>query len=140
MLIKMTVLALWTLRFGASVYRGLKSGIKVLSDINIVLAIVAILFVLIAGPGVFILDLTLNSMGLMVSNFIAAATWTDPIENGSFPDDWTGFYWSWWLAYTGMIGLLFSRLCRGRTIRQLVFGVIGLGCLGRWLLSAGWGG
>lgn len=138
--IKMAVLAFWTALFGASVYRGLKSGIKVLADINIALAIAAIIFVLIAGPGVFILDLTLNSMGLMFSNFIAAATWTDPIENGSFPKDWTGFYWAWWLAYTGMIGLFFARISRGRTIRQLVLGVIGWGCLGTWLFMAVMGG
>ena len=137
MLIKMAVLAFWTALFGASVYRGLKSGIKVLADINIALAII---FVLIAGPGLFIMDLTVNSMGLMFSNFISAATWTDPIENGSFPEDWTGFYWAWWLAYTGMIGLFFARISRGRTIRQLVLGVIGWGCLGTWLFMAVMGG
>lgn len=87
MIIKISVLSLWTLLFGASVYRGLKSGIKVLANINIVLAIFAILFVLIAGPGVFIMDLTVNSIGLMFNNFIRAATWTDPIQNGSFPED-----------------------------------------------------
>ena len=125
MLIKMVVLAFWTALFGASVYRGLKSGIKVLADINIALAVAAIIFVLIAGPGIFIMDLTVNSIGLMFSNFVSLATWTDPIENGSFPEDWTGFYWAWWLAYTGMIGLFFARISRGRTIRQMVLGVIG---------------
>ena len=134
------MLAFWTALFGASVYRGLKSGIKVLADINITLAVMAIIFVLIAGPGIFIMDLTVNSIGLMFSNFIAAATWTDPIENSSFPDDWTGFYWAWWLAYTGMIGLFFARISRGRTIRQLVLGVIGWGCLGTWLFMAVMGG
>ncbi len=138
--IKMGVLVLWTALFGASVYRGLKSGIKVLADINIALAIIALLFVLIAGPGLFILDLTVNSMGLMVSNFITMATWTDPIDNGSFPEDWTGFYWAWWIAYTGMVGLFFGRISRGRTIRQLVLGVIGWGCLGTWLFMAVMGG
>jgi BCCT family betaine/carnitine transporter len=140
MVIKMSVLSLWTLLFGASVYRGLKSGIKVLADINIVLAIFAIFFVLIAGPGVFIMDLTVNSIGLMFNNFISTATWTDPIENGSFPEDWTGFYWGWWLAYTGMVGLFFGRISRGRTIRQLVLGVICWGCLGTWLFLAVMGG
>ena len=140
MMIKMSVLSLWTLLFGASVYRGLKSGIKVLADINIVLAIFAIFFVLIAGPGVFIMDLTVNSIGLMFNNFISTATWTDPIENGSFPEDWTGFYWGWWLAYTGMVGLFFGRISRGRTIRQLVLGVICWGCLGTWLFLAVMGG
>jgi BCCT family betaine/carnitine transporter len=140
MVIKMSVLGLWTLLFGTSVYRGLKSGIKVLADINIVLASVAILFVLIAGPGVFIMDLTVNSIGLMFNNFIHTSTWTDPINNGSFPEDWTGFYWAWWLAYTGMVGLFFGRISRGRTIRQLVLGVIGWGCLGTWLFIAVMGG
>jgi len=140
MLIKMSVLFLWTLLFGASVYRGLKSGIKVLADINMALALFAVLFILVAGPGVFILDLTVNSIGLMFNNFISTATWTDPINNGSFPEDWTGFYWAWWLAYTGMIGLFFGRISRGRTIRQLVLGVIIWGCLGTWLVLAVMGG
>jgi BCCT family betaine/carnitine transporter len=140
MLIKMSVLVLWTLLFGASVYRGLKSGIKVLADINMALAFFAVLFILVAGPGVFILDLTVNSIGLMFNNFISTATWTDPINNGSFPEDWTGFYWAWWLAYTGMIGLFFGRISRGRTIRQLVLGVIMWGCLGTWLVLAVMGG
>ena len=140
MVIKMSVLVLWTLLFGASVYRGLKSGIKVLADINMVLALIAVIFILVAGPGVFILDLTVNSIGLMFNNFISTATWTDPINNGSFPEDWTGFYWAWWLAYTGMIGLFFGRISRGRTIRQLVLGVICWGCLGTWLVLAVMGG
>jgi BCCT family betaine/carnitine transporter len=76
----------------------------------------------------------------MFSNFITMGTWTDPIDNGSFPEDWTGFYWAWWLAYTGMIGLFFARISRGRTIRQVVLGVIGWGCLGTWLFMAVMGG
>ena len=140
MLIKMAVLTLWTLIFGASVYRGLKAGIKVLADINIALAVIAIVFVLLAGPGVFIMDLTVNSVGLAFSSFISASTWTDPIENGSFPEDWTGFYWAWWLDYTGMVGLFFGRISRGRTIRQLVLGVIGWGTLGTWLFMSVMGG
>ncbi|MFT5484992.1 MAG: BCCT family betaine/carnitine transporter [Halieaceae bacterium] len=140
LLIKLVVLGLWTLLFGASVYRGLKAGIKILADINIALGILAIGFVLVAGPGIFIMDITVNSLGLMVDNFFSMATWTDPIENGSFPEDWTGFYWAWWIAYTGMVGLFFGRISRGRTIRQLVLGVIGWGCLGTWLFLAVMGG
>ena len=140
MMVKMSVLCMWTLLFGASVYRGLKSGIKVLADINMALVILAVVFILVAGPGVFILDLTVNSVGLMFNNFIRAATWTDPINNGSFPEDWTGFYWAWWLAYTGMIALFFGRISRGRTIRQLVLGVICWGCLGTWVVLAVMGG
>ena len=140
LMVKMGVLVMWTALFGASVYRGLKKGIKLLADINIALGVIALLFVLLAGPTLFILDLTVNSIGLMFNNFLATATWTDPIEGGSFPRDWTGFYWAWWIAYTGMVGLFFGRISRGRTIRQLVLGVIGWGCLGTWLFLAITGG
>jgi len=139
-MIRTLVLIMWTCLFGASVYRGLKSGIKLLADLNIVLGIVVIMFVLVAGPTLFILEITINSLGLMIDNFVRMATWTDPIDNGSFPDDWTGFYWAWWIAYTGMVGLFFGRISRGRTIRQLVLGVIGWGCVGTWLFLAIMGG
>lgn len=140
LLIKLGVLFMWTALFGASVYRGLKKGIKLLADINIVLGITALLFVLLLGPTLFILDLTVNSMGLMFNNFLTTTTWTDPIDKSSFPKDWTGFYWAWWIAYTGMVGLFFGRISRGRTIRQVVFGIIGWGCLGTWLFLAIMGG
>lgn len=139
-IIKLGVLALWAMLFGASVYRGLKNGIRLLADFNIVLAVIALLFILLAGPTLFILDLTVNSVGLMFNNFLTTATWTDPIEGGSFPRDWTGFYWAWWIAYTGMVGLFFGRISRGRTIRQVVVGIIGWGCLGTWLCLAVMGG
>lgn len=139
-MIRTLVLIMWTCLFGASVYRGLKSGIKLLADLNIVLGIVVIVFVLVAGPTLFILEITINSLGLMIDNFVRMSTWTDPIDNGSFPDDWTGFYWAWWIAYTGMVGLFFGRISRGRTIRQLVLGVIGWGCVGTWLFLAIMGG
>ncbi len=140
MVIKLVVLLLWTLLFGASVYRGLKKGIKILADVNIALGVLALVFVLLAGPTLFILDLTVNSVGLMFNNFLTTSTWTDPIAKGSFPRDWTGFYWAWWIAYTGMVGLFFGRISRGRTIRQVVFGIIGWGCLGTWLFLAIMGG
>lgn len=136
LLVKMGVLIMFTVLFGSSVYRGLKKGIKLLADINMVLGVIVLLFILLAGPTVFILNLTTNSIGLVLDNFLAAISWTDPIEQGDFPRDWTGFYWAWWVAYTGMVGLFFGRISRGRTIRQLVLGVIGWGTLGTWLCLA----
>ncbi|NNC37264.1 MAG: BCCT family transporter [Acidimicrobiales bacterium] len=138
--VKLALLVIWTLLFGASVYRGLKKGIKVLADINMVLAIIAILFVLIAGPTLFILNLSVNSLGLMFQNMIAMSVWTDPIEQTGFPGDWTVFYWAWWLAYAAFVGMFIGRISRGRTIRQLVVGVIGWGSLGTITFLAVMGG
>jgi BCCT family betaine/carnitine transporter len=130
LLTRLGVLAFWTLLFGASVYRGLNKGIRILSDINIVLAILILLFILVVGPTVFILNLSANSLGLMLNNFIRMSFWLDPIEARGFPEAWTLFYWAWWISYAPMMGLFFGRISRGRTIRQLILGVIGWGTLG----------
>ncbi|MBN7796534.1 BCCT family transporter [Parahaliea mediterranea] len=130
LLTRFGVLAFWTLLFGASVYRGLHKGISVLSDINIGLAMAILLFILFAGPTVFILSLSANSLGLMLDNFTRMSFWLDPVERGGFPEAWTLFYWAWWVSYAPMMGLFFGRISRGRTIRHLVLGVIGWGSLG----------
>ena len=130
MTLNLAVLAVWTLIFGTSVYRGLKAGIRRLADINIFLAVFVVVFVLLAGPTVFILSLSVNSVGLMLNNFVHMSFWLDPVEKSGFPEDWTIFYWAWWIAYAPLMGLFFGRISRGRTIRQVVFGVIGWGSLG----------
>ena len=138
-MMKLVVLVVWTLLFGASAYRGLKKGIKVLADINMVLAGLATLFILLAGPTLFILSLSVNSFGLLINNFWSMSFWMDPIQKSGFPEAWTVFYWAWWFAFGAFIGLFFGRISRGRTIKQLVLGVICWGSLGTWsfLLIAG---
>lgn len=124
------VIGFWTLIFGASAYKGLKAGIRILSDINIFLAIALVLVVLVAGPTVFILSMSANSIGLLLDNFSRISFWLDPIEQGGFPDAWTLFYWAWWIAYAPLMGLFFGRISRGRTIRQMVLGILLWGSLG----------
>ncbi len=136
LMIKLAVLLIWVVLFGASAYRGLKKGIKVLADINMILAIIVIVFILIVGPTVFILSMTVNSLGLLMENFARSSFWMDPIDKGGFPEAWTVFYWAWWLAYAGMVGLFFGRISRGRTIRELLMGVICWGTLGTWTFLA----
>lgn len=128
--LKILVLVAWTLLYGTSCYRGLKSGIRVLADFNMVLAIVMIVFVLLAGPTAFILSITTNSIGLVLDNFLRMALYTDPVSKSGWPQSWTIFYWAWWLAYAPMMGLFFGRISRGRTVRQVVLGIIGFGMLG----------
>ncbi|WP_347268821.1 BCCT family transporter [Paracoccus sp. (in: a-proteobacteria)] len=138
--LSMGILALWTLIFGWSVWQGLGSGIKILSDINVGLAVLLLLVVLVVGPTVFLLDLWSNSFGLFMDNFFRISFWTDPVAQGSFPRDWTVFYWAWWIAYTPMMGLFVARISRGRTIRELILNGVGWGSLGCWAFFAIWGG
>jgi len=127
------VILIWTAIFGTSAYLGLKKGIKVLADINLGLMFFVMGFILILGPTVYILSISTNSIGLILDNFFRISFWTDPIDKGGFPEAWTIFYWAWWIAYAPMMGLFFGRISRGRTIRQIVVGIIGLGSLGTFL-------
>ena len=128
--VQVAVIIGWTSLFSYSAYKGLANGIRILSDINIFLALALIVIVLIAGPTVFILDLTTNSIGMLLDNFVAISFWTDPVDQSGFPETWTIFYWAWWIAFAPMMGLFYGRISKGRTIRQMVVGIIGWGTLG----------
>ena len=139
-LVKFAMLAIWAALFSFSVYRGLKRGIKILADINLVLALLAISFIFIVGPTLFILKTSVNSVGVFLNNFTSISLWTDPIGNSKFPEDWTVFYWTWYLAFTAFVGLFIARISRGRTIRQLIVGVLCWGTMGTSLFLMVMGG
>ncbi|MFI0471328.1 BCCT family transporter [Halomonas sp. HMF6819] len=125
-----------TALFAASAWRGLKGGIELLSDINMWLGLGVLLFILVAGPTVFILDTGLNSIGLMLSNLVRMATWTEPFgslggfEDTGFSRSWTVFYWAWWLVFAPTVGLFIARISKGRRIKTMVAGSIFFGSLG----------
>lgn len=119
--------------FAGSVWLGLKKGIKRLSDINLVLAFGLLMFILLVGPTVFLLKISLNGVGLMAQNFVRMNFWTDPFTDSGFVESWTIFYWAWWIAYAPYVGLFVTRISRGRTIRQVILGMLVLGSLGSWV-------
>lgn len=139
-LLQFGILFAWMCMIGWSVYNGLSKGIQTLSNINGVLAIILLLFVLFAGSTVFLLNLWSNSFGLFVSNFFRMSFWTDPVAQGGFPESWTIFYWAWWIVYAPMMGLFVARISRGRTIKQIILHGVAWGSLGCWAFFAIWGG
>ncbi len=139
MVLKTMILVLVTAIFAISAYSGLKKGIKVLSDINLILAIFLLLFVLIFGPTRFLVETTTNSVGILLDNFFHMSTWTEPFNNlgpydkTGFPESWTVFYWAWWLVYAPFVGLFVAKISRGRSIKQMILGTIGYGTFGSLL-------
>ena len=129
----LAVVAVSVLLFATSVWLGLTRGIKRLSDLNLYLAFLLLGLVLIAGPTVFLLKTSVNSIGLIVQNFIRMNSWTDPFTESGFVESWTVFYWAWWIAYAPFVGLFVTRISRGRSIRQVIFGMTGYGSLGAGL-------
>ncbi len=119
--------------FATSVWLGLHKGIKTLSDVNMLLAFLLLAFILVVGPTTFLLKTSLNGVGMMLQNFVRMNFWSDPFTDSGFVEAWTVFYWAWWIAYAPFVGMFVARISRGRTIRQVVAGMLIFGSLGSWL-------
>ena len=128
--INMVVILLCACIFATSVYLGITKGIKRLSKLNVTLSFIFLGFILIAGPTVFVLKSTTSSIGLMFQNFIRMISWSDPIMQTSFVEDWSTFYWSWWIAVGPFMGIFIARISKGRTLRQLAVGTLLFGASG----------
>ncbi|MEH0020866.1 MAG: BCCT family transporter [Desulfobacter sp.] len=113
--------------YTVSAISGLNKGIKYLSNINMVLAFLVLLFFLFAGPTRFLLNLMVDSVGEYFQNFIFMSFWTDPMSKaseGKWLGWWTIFYWCWWIAWGPFVGGFVARISKGRTIREFIFGVV----------------
>lgn len=107
-----------------SVASGLDRGIKTLSEINLGLAVLLLLFVLILGPTVFILQAFVENTGSYLSDIVTATFNLYAYDPNDWIGGWTLFYWGWWIAWSPFVGLFIARISRGRTIRQFVLGVL----------------
>ena len=110
----------WALLFTASVVSGIDRGIKWLSNINIPLCIGICIVAFLIGPSSFILNTTLSSVGEMIQSLPHMIFWTDSFSTTKFPQDWTIFYWAWWIASAPSTGLFVAAISRGRTFKEIV--------------------
>ncbi len=107
-----------------SVVLGLKKGISKLSRFNIVLAIVLLLFVFVAGPTVYILKTFSTSLGNYLQQLVFTSFWVDVREGNTWQNDWTLFYWAWWISWSPFVGVFTARISKGRTVREFVCWVL----------------
>ena len=107
-----------------SVSLGLEKGIKVLSNINIWMAIAMLAFVLLTGSTLFVLKGTLESIGNYVSSLPQLALWNDTYNSTGWQNSWTVFYWAWTITWSPFVGVFIASISRGRTIRGFVSGVL----------------
>ena len=121
---KIIIITIITLIGLMSVSLGLDSGIKRLSQINMVLAIILLSFVFIFGPTVFIINALIQNFGAYINTIIESATWTEVYESTSWQDGWTLFYYSWWFAWAPFVSLFIARISYGRSIKEFVIGVL----------------
>lgn len=124
--LQLTIIIVFTFLFLISAQTGLKRGIKYLSNINISLAAVLLLFVLIAGPTMFIMDFFTTILGSYLQQLPQLSLSLNPLnpEGAAYIQDWTIFYWGWWISWTPFVGIFIARISKGRTIREFLSGVV----------------
>ncbi|MCY1493867.1 Glycine betaine transporter [compost metagenome] len=103
---------------------GLNKGIRVLSELNLALAVILMLVVLVFGPTVFLLQTFVQNTGGYLSEIVSKTFNLYAYEPTDWIGGWTILYWGWWLSWSPFVGLFFARISRGRTIRQFVCGVL----------------
>ena len=106
-----------------SVVRGLDGGVKVLSEINMGLAALLLLFVLFVGPTVAILTGFVDYLAAYLQYLPALS---NPVgrEDVNFSQGWTSFYWAWWISWSPFVGMFIARVSRGRSVREFVICVL----------------
>src|SRR5690554_3025419 len=107
-----------------SVTTGLDKGIRRLSELNMILAVLLLVFVLLLGPTVFLLQAFVQNTGAYVSEIVGNTFNLFAYEKTDWIGGWTLFSWDWRLSWAPFVGLFIARVSRGRTIREFVLGVL----------------
>jgi len=123
-----------------SVMAGLDSGVKRLSQANMILAGVFLLFLLIAGPTVFLLSGFTQNLGYYLTIFPELSMWTETFRGSNWQGSWTVFYWAWWISWSPFVGMFIARISKGRTVREFIVGVILIPTLLSFLWMSVFGG
>ncbi len=107
-----------------SVASGLDRGIRILSETNLALAVALLLFVLVLGPTVFVLQTFVQNTGSYLADLVNKTFNLYAYKPNDWIGGWTLFYWGWWIAWSPFVGLFIARISRGRSIREFVRGVL----------------
>ncbi|WP_339735206.1 BCCT family transporter [uncultured Sunxiuqinia sp.] len=134
------LITLITIAATGSVVAGLSSGVKRLSEINIVLAGLFLLFIIIVGPTLFIVDSFVQNLGSYLQNFFELSFWTETYQQSDWQNSWTVFYWAWWVSWSPFVGMFIARISRGRTLKEFVLGVLIVPTLLTFLWLSAFGG
>ncbi|WP_405200614.1 BCCT family transporter [Christiangramia sp. LLG6405-1] len=118
------IIGIVTLIATTSVVLGVDKGVKILSEWNMRIAVVLLVLALILGPTLFIFRSFVQNTGSYLYNFLEISTWSETYNNGTWQNDWTVFYWGWWIGWSPFVGMFIARISKGRTIREFILGVL----------------
>lgn len=123
-----------------SVVLGIHRGVRVLSEFNIRVAAVFLVFVILLGPTVFIFDSFIQNIGGYLSSVATFSFWTESYTGGEWQNAWTIFYWAWWISWSPYVGMFIARISKGRTVKEFVLGVLIVPSIITFLWMSAFGG
>src|SRR6056297_1146080 len=129
-----------TLAATLSVVSGIDHGVKRLSQLNLNLGALLLMFILILGPTVLIMDAFVQHTGIYMQEFFDISFWTESYRDSSWQNSWTVFYWAWWISWSPFVGMFIARISRGRTVREFVLSVLIIPTLLTFLWISAFGG
>ena len=140
--VRMQVLLVAIITLGAtiSVVSGLDRGVKRLSEMNLNLGALLLVFLLIAGPSVMVMDAFAQNIGVYLEDFFNTSFWTESYQDSTWQNSWTVFYWAWWISWSPFVGMFIARISRGRTVREFVLSVLIIPSLLTFLWITAFGG
>jgi choline/glycine/proline betaine transport protein len=121
---QVTLIAVITGFATMSVFAGLDAGVQRLSQANMVMAALFMLFLLAVGPTIYILSGFTQNLGYYLTIFPEMSLWTETFRDSNWQGSWTVFYWAWWISWSPFVGMFIARISKGRTVKEFIFGVI----------------
>lgn len=121
---QIVIIAVITIIATISVVTGLKKGVRFLSRLNMFVALAFLLFIfIITGPNAAFRTFV-QSTGMYFHRFLEIGTWSSAFQSSEWQNNWSIFYWAWWIAWSPFVGMFIARISKGRTIKEFVLGVL----------------
>lgn len=139
-IVHIVIIAIITLLFMISAWTGLNRGIKLLSNINVLLALTIMGLLIVLGPTTQIFKVFTNTLGSYLNDLLYMSLRSRPFGDNSWIAGWTLFYWAWWIAWAPFVGSFIARISKGRTIKEFILGVLFVPTLGTFVWFSAFGG
>lgn len=123
-----------------SVVLGIDKGVRVLSELNVRIAALFLLFVVLVGPTIFIFDSFIQNFGGYLNSAATFSFWTESYSGSDWQNSWTIFYWAWWISWSPYVGMFIARISKGRSVKEFVLGVLIVPSIITFLWMSAFGG
>jgi len=126
--------------FVGDIWLGLKKGIRNAARATVILSAILVSVLLVVGPTGYILNISIDALGVWLNNMVRLMLYTAPSGGGTWAQSWTSFWWAWWISWGLFVGSFIARISKGRTIRQVFIASVFIPGVAAWIQHSVYGG